>query len=147
MQLTLVMVREGSENRSFPIKKDNTVIGRREDCDLRIAIEAVSRKHCRIAVAGDSVIIEDLGSSNGTFVNGSKVKRTEVSAGDTIQVGPVAFVVQVDGEPAITDVKPVHKPSKAAAVDKDIEIDELDILNDSGGDSNVDLVDLDSPKP
>lgn len=146
MQLTLVMVRDGSENRAFPIKKESTVIGRREDCDLRIAIEAVSRKHCRVLV-GSRLEIEDLGSSNGTFVNGTKVKRSEISAGDTIQVGPVAFVVQIDGEPPITDAKPLRKASKAAAVDSEIEIDELDILNDSGGDSNVDLVDLDSPKP
>lgn len=147
MQVNLVMFRDGGENRPFPVKKESTVIGRREDCDLRIAVEAVSRKHCRILLGGDKVEIEDLGSSNGTFVNGSKIDRIELSAGDTVQVGPVAFVVQIDGEPSITEAKPLKKQSKAAAVDDQIEIDELDILNDSGGDSNIDLVDLDSPKP
>ena len=146
MEVLLVMFRDGGDNRLFPVKKQTTVIGRRQDCDLRIAVGDVSRKHCRLLLGPDQVEIEDLGSSNGTFVNGSKIERSLVSAGDTIQVGPVVFVVQIDGEPSITEVKPVRKQSKAAAVDDEIALDELDILNDSGGDSNVDLADLDSSK-
>jgi pSer/pThr/pTyr-binding forkhead associated (FHA) protein len=146
MEVLLVMFRDGGDSRPFTVKKDVTLIGRREDCDLRIAVGDVSRKHCRLIVSAGQVEVEDLGSSNGTFVNGTKISRAPVTAGDTIQIGPVAFVVQIDGEPPITEAKPVKKQSKAAAVDDEIDIDELDILNDSGGDSNVDLIDLDSPK-
>lgn len=146
MEVLLVMFRDGGDNRPFPVKKEVTVIGRREDCDLRIAVGDVSRKHCRLILGSDKVEVEDLGSSNGTFVNGTKIDRTTLAPGDTIQVGPVVFVVQIDGEPSITEAKPVKKQAKAAAIDDEIELDELDILNDSGGDSNIDLVDLDSPK-
>jgi pSer/pThr/pTyr-binding forkhead associated (FHA) protein len=146
MEVLLVMFRDGGDSRPFPIKKDVTVIGRREDCDLRIAVGDVSRKHCRLIVGSDTVEIEDLGSSNGTFVNGTKIHRSPVSPGDTVQVGPVAFVVQIDGEPSITEAKPITKQTKSAAIDDEIELDELDILNDSGGDSNIDLADLDSSK-
>lgn len=148
MQVQLVMFRDAGEHRPFKLRKDVTVIGRREDCDLRIAVGAVSRKHCRLLISTETVEVEDLGSSNGTFVNGNKVQRATLAAGDTIQIGPVVFVVQVDGEPALSDAKPRTKSSThatAAAVDDEIEIDELDILNDSGGDSNVDLIDIDSP--
>lgn len=147
MEVQLVMFRDGGEHRPFTLRKEVTLIGRREDCDLRIAVGDVSRKHCRLLLGEDIVEVEDLGSSNGTFVNGVKVQRSPLAAGDTIQIGPVVFVVQIDGEPTLSDAKPKTKSSKSAAgIDDQIEIDELDILNDSGGDSNVDLIDVDSPK-
>lgn len=146
MEVLLVMFRDGGQHRPFTVTKDVTVIGRREDCDLRIAVGAVSRKHCRVLRGDDVVEVEDLGSSNGTFVNGNKIQRSPLAPGDTIQIGPVVFVVQIDGEPSLSEAKPMTKSSKAAAVDDEIELDELDILNDSGGDSKIDLIDLDSPK-
>lgn len=149
MDVQLVMFRDGGQHREFKLHKDATVIGRREDCDLRIALGAVSRKHCRLIKTDDALEVEDLGSSNGTFVNGSRTQRSALAPGDTIQVGPVVFVVQIDGEPPLADAKPRTKSSRpsAASVDDEIEIDELDILNDSGGDSNIDdLMDADSPK-
>ena len=147
MEVQLIMFRDGGEHRPFIVTKQITIIGRREDCDLRIAVGDVSRKHCRVLLGSDIVEIEDLGSSNGTYINGNKIQRSPLSAGDTIQIGPVVFFVRINGEPALTDAKPQKSSSKsAAAVDKEIEFDELDILNDSGGDSNIDLVDLDSPK-
>src|SRR6476620_9559730 len=100
MQAVLVMFRSDGERRSFSMARDMTVIGRREDCDLRIPLGEVSRKHCRILRDGDSLKLEDLGSSNGTFLNGSRVQEALLSPGDTIQVGPVVFVLQIDGQPS-----------------------------------------------
>ena len=107
MQAVLVMFRSDGERRSFSIARDMTVIGRREDCDLRIPLGEVSRKHCRLIRDGDTLKLEDLGSSNGTFLNGSRVQEALLSPGDTIQVGPVVFVVQVDGEPPEEELRPV----------------------------------------
>jgi predicted component of type VI protein secretion system len=84
-----------------------TVIGRREDCDLRIPLGEVSRKHCRLVRDGDTLKLEDLGSSNGTFLNGQRVQEALLSPGDTIQVGPVVFAVQIDGEPPEEELNPV----------------------------------------
>src|SRR5882757_6115099 len=101
MQLVLVMFRAEGERRSFSLTKDVTTIGRREDCDLRIPVSDVSRKHCRIIKDGGSIRVEDLGSSNGTYHNGQRIQgSTTVEAGDSVQVGPVVFVLQVDGVPA-----------------------------------------------
>ena len=101
------MFRSDGERRSFSIARDMTVIGRREDCDLRIPLGEVSRKHCRLVRDGDTLKLEDLGSSNGTFLNGSTVQEALLSPGDTIQVGPVVFVVQIDGEPPDEELRPV----------------------------------------
>src|SRR5687768_1098001 len=116
MQAVLVMFRSDGERRSFSMARDMTVIGRREDCDLRIPLGEVSRKHCRILRDGDSLKLEDLGSSNGTFLNGSRVQEAILSPGDTIQVGPVVFVLQVDGQPSDDELQPVQMESDAAGV-------------------------------
>ena len=84
-----------------------TVVGRREDCDLRIPLGEISRKHCRLVRDGDVLRLEDLGSSNGTFHNGERIQESILSAGDTIQIGPVVFVLQLDGVPADEDLQPV----------------------------------------
>jgi predicted component of type VI protein secretion system len=115
MQAVLVMFRSDGERRSFSIARDMTVIGRREDCDLRIPLGEVSRKHCRLVRDGDTLKLEDLGSSNGTFLNGQRVQEALLSPGDTIQVGPVVFALQIDGEPSEEDLHPVAAGAGAAA--------------------------------
>jgi pSer/pThr/pTyr-binding forkhead associated (FHA) protein len=115
MQVVLVMFRGEGERRSFSIVHDVTVIGRREDCDFRIPLGEISRKHCRLIKDGDTLRAEDLGSSNGTFVNGARVQEAELSPGDTLKVGSVLFVVQIDGVPAEPDIQPVVSPPPAEA--------------------------------
>jgi pSer/pThr/pTyr-binding forkhead associated (FHA) protein len=142
MQAVLVMFRNDGERRSFSISREMTVIGRRQDCDLMIPLGEISRKHCRIIRDGEALRLEDLGSSNGTFHNGRRVQEAELSAGDTIQVGPVSFVVQLDGQPEEEDMKP-HTGGAAghAAADDD---DELETLSDDGEPTPAHELDSDS---
>ncbi len=111
MQAILVMFRADGERRSFSIARDMTVIGRREDCDLRIPLGEVSRKHCRMVRDGETLRLEDLGSSNGTFHNGHRVQEATLAPGDSVQIGPVVFVLQVDGVPADEELNPVSSES------------------------------------
>ena len=114
MRVALVMFRADGQRRSFSVTRDITVVGRREDCDLRIPLGDVSRKHCRMVMDGDVIRVEDLGSSNGTFRNGERIQQSELVAGDTLQVGPVVFVLQVDGQPPEDELLPVTVQSLAA---------------------------------
>ncbi len=107
MQVVLVMFRADGERRSFSLPRTITVIGRREDCDLRIPLGDVSRKHCRFIADNDTLRVEDLGSSNGTFHNGVRIQEAVIAPGDTVQVGPVMFVVQIDGVPGDDEIQPV----------------------------------------
>ena len=100
MQVVMIMLSNGGERRSFSVVRSTTTIGRREDCDLRIPVGDVSRKHCRLVLSPDNLRVQDLGSSNGTFVNGQQVQDAFLNAGDTVSVGPVNFIVQIDGVPA-----------------------------------------------
>lgn len=119
MQVVLVMFRADGERRSFSIVRDMTVVGRREDCDLRIPLGEVSRKHCRLIRDGDAIRLEDLGSSNGTFHNGQRVREATLGAGDTVQIGPVTFMVQIDGVPADEDMQPAAAPAEGATGEAD----------------------------
>ena len=117
MQVVLVMFRSDGERRSFSVTRDITVIGRREDCDLRIPLGEVSRKHARLVRDGDTIKVEDLGSSNGTYLNGQRMQESLLAPGDTVQVGPVAFVVQMDGVPADEELHPVMMEPSAGGAD------------------------------
>jgi predicted component of type VI protein secretion system len=106
MQVVLYMFRADGERKSFSIARDMTVMGRREDCDFRIPLGDISRKHCRLMKEDGALKIEDLGSSNGTYVNGKRIHESDLQPGDTIQIGPVVFVLQVDGVPEEEELKP-----------------------------------------
>jgi len=111
MQVVLVMLRSDGERRSFSIVRDVTLIGRREDCDFRIPLGDISRKHCRLVKEDGALKVQDLGSSNGTFVNNQRVQALALSPGDTIQIGGVSFIVQIDGVPH--DDELVHRGTPA----------------------------------
>jgi pSer/pThr/pTyr-binding forkhead associated (FHA) protein len=72
----------------FPLKSDKQiVIGRSSELDMVLVEDMVSRKHAKIQVASGAITIEDLGSTNGTFVNGEKVKQARLKEGDRILIG------------------------------------------------------------
>ncbi|MEM6731376.1 MAG: FHA domain-containing protein, partial [Myxococcota bacterium] len=72
----------------FPIPDDGEVlIGRASDLDLVLVEDMVSRKHAKLVVDGPIMQITDLGSTNGTFVNGEKVKRAELQENDRVLIG------------------------------------------------------------
>jgi pSer/pThr/pTyr-binding forkhead associated (FHA) protein len=131
MQVVLVMFRADGERRSFSLPRTVTVIGRREDCDLRIPLGDVSRKHCRFIADNDVLKVEDLGSSNGTFHNGVRIQEAVINPGDNVQVGPVSFVVQINGVPADEEIQPPAVGAAATSDDThappaDIEVDQLE---------------------
>src|SRR5579863_5328444 len=72
----------------FPVVPEKQIIvGRSSDLDMVLVEDMVSRKHARIGMQGDQIWIEDLGSTNGTFVNGEKIKRARLKEGDRVLIG------------------------------------------------------------
>ena len=72
----------------FPIVPEKQIlVGRSSDLDMVLVEDMVSRKHARIAMQGEQIWIEDLGSTNGTFVNGEKIKRARLKEGDRVLIG------------------------------------------------------------
>lgn len=75
----------------FPLEEGTTVIGRNPEADIVIDDTRVSRNHLQIVIDGEKATIHDLGSTNGTFINGEKVKDSEMHAEDKIQISPATI--------------------------------------------------------
>ena len=87
----LMIMTGPSAGKLIPVD-GSVVIGRSRGADLQVEDNGVSRRHCRIARQGNKVIVEDLESRNGTIVNGTKVMRAVLEAGDRLQLGPELIV-------------------------------------------------------
>jgi adenylate cyclase len=79
------------DEQQHPLPEGHTTIGRTEENTLRVLHMSLSRKHARIERAGTQVVLVDLGSKNGTLVNGTRVDRFVLRDGDTFQCGDVLF--------------------------------------------------------
>ena len=72
----------------FPLPNNKEiVVGRSSELDMVLVEDMVSRRHAKLTVTGDQIFIQDLGSTNGTFVNGEKIKRARLQEGDRILIG------------------------------------------------------------
>jgi len=88
---------------TFDLDDGEVTVGRAGDNDIVLPDERVSRRHCRMEAAGDSVLIEDLGSSNGTYVNGRAVERARLFEGDEVRLGGHVLEVHVVSRAAAAD--------------------------------------------
>ncbi len=86
-----------------PLDRDRTTIGRRADNDLCLAYPPVSAEHAVIVTIGEDSFLEDLGSTNGTHVNGERVAKHFLRDGDVIDVGHLTIVYRVHDDEAIPD--------------------------------------------
>jgi pSer/pThr/pTyr-binding forkhead associated (FHA) protein len=90
----LIVASGKSAGRSIAIKRNRLLIGRAEECDVRPLSEDVSRRHCEVIVGPAEVWVADLGSRNGTFVNGQRIgEKTKVADGDIVRVGALELKV------------------------------------------------------
>lgn len=124
MDVTLTVAQGPAQVRRIRLRSPETIVGRQKGCDLRIPSAEVSRRHCLLSFANGQLSVEDLDSSNGTYVNQVRVKgRTLVRAGDRLKIGPLTFTVDYPMAPrvgalpdaAASPTAPVHKsPTQTA---------------------------------
>src|SRR5437763_4092079 len=95
---------------TIPLQRPILLIGRHPECDIRIDLPKVSRRHCCVALAYDRVMIRDLGSLNGLYVNGLRVEEAQLHGGDEIAIGPILYRVEAEARPPMPPPPPPPPP-------------------------------------
>ena len=96
MQVKLKVISGKNTGKEIPVTKKRFLIGRAEQCNLRPKSDAISRNHCAILVKEQGVLIRDLNSRNGTYINGEKIsKDIELGSGDHLQLGKLEFEIVI----------------------------------------------------
>ena len=75
--------------------RGTALVGRTSDCDVVVRASDVSKQHCRITVGNAEVLVEDLASFNGTFVNGQQIKRSSLNDGDRLGIADHEFLLHI----------------------------------------------------
>jgi predicted component of type VI protein secretion system len=140
MKVQLVVVRGKPEGKVIPLVGPSFKIGRGETCHLRPNSEQVSREHAEFTISADSVIVRDLGSRNGTLVNGKALTAEyRLKDQDLVQVGPLTFAVGISDVPApaakVAAARPEAVAAKSQASPDDVSGDEIDswLLGEGAG--------------
>src|SRR3982751_479469 len=90
----LVLLTEGFTGRTYELNVEKTTVGRVEDNAFQIAEPSVSSHHAEIILKGEEVLIKDLGSTNGTFINGDKITESVLKPGQTLKLGTVEMKLE-----------------------------------------------------
>lgn len=146
MQVKLKVQTGSHEGKEIAISSEKFLIGRSESCQLRPKSESVSRKHCIIVLKDNRVLVQDLKSRNGTFVNEKRLpvdKAKVLKAGDQLRVGKLNFEVLIEhglqgakkpevadvGDAAARTVEAGSHDSRFEAVDVSSWLDEADQID------------------
>jgi len=86
-----------NDGRSYPLSIGSTVIGRGDQANLRLPDVGISRRHARLDYDGAQVVLTDLGSTNGSMVNGQRISAVALNPGDMVQIGTTTLTFRVDG--------------------------------------------------
>jgi pSer/pThr/pTyr-binding forkhead associated (FHA) protein len=125
------------------ISRDLTVVGRQEDCDLWLDHKSVSKIHCVIVKTDGLLLLRDLGSTNGTRVNGQRVRRAALLPNDQLNIANCKFTVYLGPDDPATQAAPAKKAP--------LEIEEEDSDSDFNGPQQAsdlpDIYPIEAPKP
>lgn len=91
----LVLLTEGFTGRSFELKAERNTVGRHEDNSFQIPHSSVSGHHAEILLQGETVTVKDLGSTNGTYLNGSQITESALQPGQTVRFGSIEARVEL----------------------------------------------------
>src|SRR3974390_1027847 len=110
----LVVLSAGFTGRTHDLNVEKPTIGRVEDNPFQTAAPSVSSHHCEVVLRGTDVVIHDLNSTNGSFINGEKISESVLRPGQTLKLGQIELQLVPEGAPMPT-AKPAPAPAPVAA--------------------------------
>ncbi|SDH57036.1 FHA domain-containing protein, partial [Lentzea fradiae] len=96
-QLNATLHLDDGSNRTYNLKQGGNVVGRGQEADFRLPDTGVSRRHLEISWDGQNAMLADLGSTNGTTVNGTPVQTWQLAEGDVVRIGHSSLVFRTAG--------------------------------------------------
>jgi len=153
MDVRLIVENGAAKKQAIRLRRASTIIGRQKGCDLRIPSCGVSRRHTRLTVHDDCLVIEDLGSVNGTYLNGARTEGKQlVRPGDLIEVGLVTFRVEYALTRTAIDrlLQEVEIGAFASHIDEthvDLEPALVEVVDDDITDENLAAVEVIEEEP
>ncbi len=113
----LVVLSAGLKGISHELKVDRTTVGRVEDNTFQVADASVSSHHCEILLKGTEVVVKDLDSTNGTYIDGAKVTEAPLKPGQSLRLGQVELqLVEGQGAPTVVPAAPAMPPKPSAPI-------------------------------
>ncbi len=109
----LVILTQGMTGRAHELNVDRTTIGRVEDNTFQIADASVSSHHCEVLLRGDEVLIRDLNSTNGSYINDAQITESVLKPGQKLRLGQIELKLETDGS-ASTPLAAPAAPSAPA---------------------------------
>ena len=128
------------------IVKDLLVVGRREDCDLRLEHKSVSKIHCVIVKTDGLLMLRNLGSTNGTRVNGQRMRRAALLPNDQVSIASHKFRVYLGPDPAPA-AKPINASEHTQHLDAEEVADLLRKAKAAAGEDDEDSDDIPVAEP
>jgi pSer/pThr/pTyr-binding forkhead associated (FHA) protein len=122
MNLRLLVVQGRPAGKALIFAPGEYYLGRGEECHVRFNSEIVSRQHCELHVREDHATLKDLGSRNGTLVNGQLVREHTLHDGDQVQIGAVVFAVRLEHAVAEAPAAPAHEVIRSGEQDSSDEV-------------------------
>ncbi len=132
----LVVLNAGMAGRSHELKVDRTTVGRMEDNAFQIPEPSVSSHHCEVLLQGNEVIVKDLNSTNGSYINGEKIAEGVLKPGQTLRLGQIELRLETGGAAATGtaapgSAAPAPAPTKKVAdqtlvMNRGVNLSELD---------------------
>lgn len=114
---------EGFTGRSFELKAERSTVGRLEDNNFQIPAPSVSSHHCEILLRGNDVVVKDLDSTNGTFINGEQVTEATLPIGQTVRFGSVEARLEASAPTGASGKKVLDK---TAVLPQGVKLNELE---------------------
>ena len=111
----LVILTQGLNGRAHELNVDRTTIGRVEDNTFQIAESSVSSHHCEVLLRGSDVVIKDLNSTNGTFINGEPITESVLKPGQTLRLGQVELKLETEKAASAPASAPATAPAPGPA--------------------------------